>query len=390
MPVRTLQPTSDPVSMKNLAMLPRYFARGLRYHAAGRIYTPKPSYASLGVTSRCNSRCVMCRVWRGQGESTELSLDQIRGLFENRLFDSVEKFVLGGGEPTLREDLADVARVMLECCPRTSGMTLITNGLDPVLVERRVRELLALPGMERLDSFAVSVSLDGYSDTCDSIRGVPQAFERVDETLRRLSEIRKLRPFYLCSTCVVQRSNAGDLLRLRDYGRSRGLPVIFSPVCVSNVYVDGPESGEELLPTVEQLEELKAMFAHDFESMLMPSNVPFWAEYFDVLSGRSRRLPCFLLHHYASVDSDGTMRICPGDRSLAFGSALETPPDELWYSGAARETRRRAKREFCPTCTVCCDMAFCFSHEFFYFARFLAKDRAGRLLARMGGAARNG
>jgi len=382
--------TSHPVSMKNLVMLPRYVARGLRYHAAGRIYTPKPLYASLGVTSRCNSKCVMCPQWRQHNDKGELSLDRIRDIFGNRLFDSVEKLVMSGGEPTLREDVADVARVMLECCPRTRTMTLLTNGFDPEVVEKRLRQILALPAVERLETFAVSVSLDGYGDTFESIRRVPQAFDRVDETLRRLADLRKTRPFYLSSTCVVQRSNAGELTSLREYGLKMGLPVIFSPVCVSNVYVEDSDSAAALRPSPEQLGELKAAFSGHLESSLMASNLPFWREYFGVLDGQRRKLPCFLLHHYASVDSDGMMRICPQDRSLVYGSALDTPPDELWYSEAARETRRRAKREFCPTCTICCDMAFCFSHEFFYFARFLAKERGRKLLRKVTGGAGNG
>jgi len=371
-------------------MLPRYVARGLRYHAAGRIYTPKPRYASLGVTSKCNSRCVMCLQWRRQNDRSDLSLDQIRRIFESRLFESVEKFVLGGGEPTLREDLAEVARTVLESCPRIRTLTLITNGLDPELVEKRVRDLLALPAVGRLDALAVSVSLDGYGDTFGSIRRVPQAFDRVSGTLRALSELRRTQPFYLCATCVVQRANAGDMEPLWDYSRGIGLPVIFSPVCVSNNYVEDSDTAAALTPTREQREGLKSAFANGLELKLMPSNVPLWREYFGVMDGRRRKLPCFLPSHYASIQSDGTMQLCSRDRSLVYGSVLDMPPDRLWYSDAARETRRRARERFCPTCTIGCDMAFCFSQEFFYFASFLARDRVGKLLGRMRGATGNG
>jgi MoaA/NifB/PqqE/SkfB family radical SAM enzyme len=269
-------------------------------------------------------------------------------------------------------------------------MTLITNGLDPVVVEERVKQVLALPAAQRLESFAVSVSLDGRGDTVESIRRVPHAFDRVDETLRRLSDLRKTRSFYLCSTCVVQRSNAGDLKSLWDYGQEIGLPIIFSPVCVSNVYAEDREAAAELVPTQEQLQGLKSMFANDLGSKMVASNAPFWGEFFRIREGQRRRLPCFLLHHYASVNSDGTMRICPQDRSMVYGSVLDAPPDELWYSEAAKETRRWAKEEFCPTCTVCCDMAFCFSHEFFYYSRFLVRDRFRWLLQRFGRLAPNG
>jgi hypothetical protein len=178
-------------------------------------------------------------------------------------------------------------------------------------------------------------------------------------------------------------------MQLWDYSQEMELPIIFSPVCVSNVYVEDPGAAAELRPTQEQLHDLKSVLADDVRSMVMPSNVPFWKEYFGILDGQRRQLPCFLLHHYASVSSDGTMRLCPQDQSMIYGSVLDTPPDELWYSEAARQTRRRAKELYCPTCTVCCDMAFCFSHEFFYYARFLVRDRFGRLLRRFGRLASN-
>jgi MoaA/NifB/PqqE/SkfB family radical SAM enzyme len=208
---------------------PFYIIRGLKFHAAGHVYTPKPLYCTLNMTHRCNSRCIMCLYWRQQSYENELTIDEIGKMFRNPLFSSLEKLVLSGGEPTLREDLVDIARVVLDCCPWIKEVSLISNGLEPDLVTGKVRELLELINSRENIKFAVSISLDGYGEIHEEIRRVPQAFERVSETLNRLKEMRDRMPFYLCSTSVVQPVNIGNIPGLIEYAQTINLPIAFSP-----------------------------------------------------------------------------------------------------------------------------------------------------------------
>jgi len=60
----------------------------------------------------------------------------------------------------------------------------------------------------------------------------------------------------------------------------------------------------------------------------------------------------------------------------------DEPPDKIWYSEKAKELRKRVKKHFCPGCTICCDLAFSFTHEFFYYARFLLKEKTRKLLGK--------
>lgn len=367
------------ITIKNLLRLPSYFISGVRYHTAGHIYTPKPLYGTLHVTGHCDSKCIMCSVWRKRANERELTLAEIRYIFENPLFKSVKKFSLSGGEPTLREDLVQVTDTVLDCCPQTSEMVLQTNGLEPARVVQRVKEVLELPRLQKLEKFAISVSLDGYGDIHEKIRRVPHAFERTTETIRKLKELRRTTPFYLCSTCVVQPLNLGDLGRIADFGRELELPIIFSPVCLSDYLVYGAESKESLSLKDNRLKELKAVFKEQIESRLMPSNLPFWRDYFSIAEGKKRRLPCYLCHYCANVESDGMLWMCVADKSLVYGSALDTPVDKLWYSAKAREIRRRAEKYICPNCSICCDLAFAFRLEFFYYTGFFLREKSRNL-----------
>jgi len=381
---------AGPVTVQNLVRLPVYFARGLRYHAAGRLYTPKPLVVGYRVTRRCNSRCVMCSDWKTGAGRGELTLAQIRDVFSSPVFDSAEKFILTGGEPTLREDLAEIADAVLQVCPNIREMVLLSNGLDTSLVLEQVRALLALAARRKLRRLAVSVSVDGCDGVHEAIRRVPHAFERVAETARRLKALQNETSFYFHGVCVVQPLNLRGLVDVARFGAELRLPITFVPVWLSDSFAHDPSAGAALRFTGEQLAELKTVFREEIEPGLMPSNVPLWREYFKVVNGHRRSLPCILRRHYAGMDGDGTLYMCNADSALEYGSVLDTPPDRLWYSEESRELRDRAERDFCPACTVCCDLAFTFSQEFFSYALFLAREKGRKLLSMTNGRNRSG
>ena len=366
------------ISARNILRIPAYLINGIKYHAAGHWYTPKPIYATLHLTHRCNSRCTMCRDWKTKKDSNELRIPEIRDIFHNPIFKSVKKFVLSGGEPTLREDMAEIVEIILDSCPQIEEIALITNGLEPGRVLSRVNELLALPKIRKSGILTVQVSLDGYGNVHENIRRVPQAFDRAVETITKLKDLQCEVPFYLCLTCVVQPLNIENLIQLAEFGQETGLPINFVPVDLRNLIANQPEQNmnENNLPslTAAHIEKLKVLFTQQLTPYLKPANIPFWQEYFKIVNGQKRRLPCFLLHYYVGIDSNGTLYACCRDiPSLAYGNILDESPDSIWYSDKARDIRKMVKKQFCSTCSCCCDTAFSFRLEFFYYAWFLIK-----------------
>jgi len=372
---------ADQLTARNVLKLPAYIASGVKYHAAGRIYTPKPLYSSLRATRRCNSRCIMCPDWRRQVDpGSELTLKEIAEVYRNPLFNSLKRFGLSGGEPTLREDLVQIAEVVLECCPSVKEIVLTTNGLEPDLVTEKVEGLLSVIERRNLDKFSVVVSVDGYGDTFQRIRRVPRAFERVSETLGRLKELKLKKPFHLYSTCVVQPSNIDNLVQLARFGRELGLPISYVPVRIIDSRVSGVCQSDMSIFTDEELRKLKDIFTNELEPYLKPSSILIWREYFKIAGGEKRKLPCYLLYFFAEVDSDGTLRICVQRNALEYGNVRDEPPDKIWYSAKATEIRKRGRELLCPRCEACCDIDSAFAQEFFYYAAYLFREKAKRLL----------
>ncbi|MDX2154637.1 MAG: radical SAM protein [Bryobacteraceae bacterium] len=163
----------------------------------------------LFVTSRCNSLCRTCFYFDKLNSRDDLTFDQIRRVSETA--PPFEKLWLSGGEPFLREELADVVALFA----RNNGVrnvNLPTNGLLPEKIFRAVDRMLELAPDVSID---LNFSLDGLANTHDAIRGVPNNFARTLATIEAAEEryrgIRRLRRNVLT---VITRENYQEIVRL--------------------------------------------------------------------------------------------------------------------------------------------------------------------------------
>jgi MoaA/NifB/PqqE/SkfB family radical SAM enzyme len=141
--------------------------------------------------SRCNCRCVMCDIWRIRQirEITAADLEpHIAGLRELK----VRWVVFSGGEPLMHSDLSALARLLRREGIRT---TLLTAGL---ILERH-----AVQVADDLDD--VIVSLDGPREIHDRIRGVPDAYTRLERGFHAVREHRA--SMLIHGRCTVQKNN---------------------------------------------------------------------------------------------------------------------------------------------------------------------------------------
>ena len=145
----------------------------------------------LMAHSRCNCRCLMCDIWKIRqireitAEDLEPHLASLRAL-------KVRWVVFSGGEPLLHSDLFALARVLRREGIRT---TLLTAGLTLARHAARVTE----------DLDDVIVSLDGPREIHDRIRGVPDAYRRLERGIHTLRDHRASIPIQ--GRCTVQKNN---------------------------------------------------------------------------------------------------------------------------------------------------------------------------------------
>jgi MoaA/NifB/PqqE/SkfB family radical SAM enzyme len=145
----------------------------------------KPYKLNFAITMHCQSRCLTCNIWQLK-PAGELTLEEIREFArKNNYFKWIE---ITGGEPFLRSDIVEIVRAFRDSSKDLYIVTIPTNSLtNPDVIVKRVKEILEL-GIPRL---VLTLSLDGYRELHDKIRGVPGNYDRVINLYRRLSEVRK-------------------------------------------------------------------------------------------------------------------------------------------------------------------------------------------------------
>ena len=296
-------------------------------------------------------RCRTCGIWKGnlQARRSDLSLAEIARLLSDPLFDRIEFVNLNGGEPVLRTDLADIAASVLDRFPRLHTLTLNTNGFLPARVEAaagRIAEMCAA----RKVKFSIAVSLHRPDEGFNRIAGVPRAFEKVTETLRRLRALRSSRTFYLSINCVVSNLNLDALEAMVEWGTREDIPVNFT-LGEMRARFDNLDAAEDIFPRGEArlraarfFRDLSGRRKQYFQHALR------YAEVADILEREGKRtLAC----HYAIggviVGSDGEIYYCKN--SPAIGNARDRSASEIYFDPQNLKFRADGLlRDACPSC----------------------------------------
>jgi len=177
----------------------------------------KQREAFIAVTYRCNSRCSMCNIWKTENLKEMLPSEY------SKLPTTLDTINITGGEPFLRNDLAEIVQVIHRRIP---GVRIVfsTNGsLTDVIVDR-IREIRAFH-----PRVGVGVSIDGLAATHDQIRGVKGLFDKAIATLESL-KAQGLTDLRLAMT--IQQENYREASEV--FAISQKLGVEFSATMVHN------------------------------------------------------------------------------------------------------------------------------------------------------------
>ena len=163
----------------------------------------------LFVTSRCNSLCRTCFYWDQLNKNQDLSFDQIRTISETA--PSFGKLWVSGGEPTMREDLAEIIATFYRN-NHIHTLNFPTNGLLPDSLDRIIgRVLKDCPNL----TVDLNFSIDGLANTHDTIRGVPNNFQKSLATMelmkQKYASNRRLRRNVVT---VITRENYDEMVAL--------------------------------------------------------------------------------------------------------------------------------------------------------------------------------
>ncbi|MBT4396917.1 radical SAM protein [archaeon] len=176
-------------------------------------FSKKPSYLILFVTARCNARCKMCFYWKsidGASKEKELTIkeyEKISKKFKNLFYISI-----GGGEPFVREDLAEIVYLFYKNSG-TRVVNITTNGGFP----ERTHEIISRI-FEKCPNINVKIgiSLDAIGEKHDEIRCVKGIFNNALETYKLLHKI-KNKDLAINIATTFSKLNKNSIYKIIDY-----------------------------------------------------------------------------------------------------------------------------------------------------------------------------
>jgi MoaA/NifB/PqqE/SkfB family radical SAM enzyme len=203
---------------------------GTLRHARSLFLKTRPIHLTFFVTARCNARCPFCfyEVAReAKGGQPELTREEVRRVA--RSLDPLLWVLFSGGEPFLREDLVELARIFHDT-NRVGFLTFPTNGLLPEVIAERTEEVLRRC---RESVVVVKLSLDGVGEDHDAVRGVPGGFQRWMHAYERLARLAERYPALelgvntlFCSENQARMDGIVDFVRGLDGVRSHTLTMV--------------------------------------------------------------------------------------------------------------------------------------------------------------------
>jgi radical SAM protein with 4Fe4S-binding SPASM domain len=200
---------------------------------------PYPNIVVLFTSYRCNARCVMCSAWQKQKDYKELNTQDIAYIFSDKIISSYTRRInITGGEPTLREDLLEIIKIVSQKCTHLERIDLSTNGINTIEVIDRTEQILAYL-LQTDIKLTVSVSIDGVNEVHDRIRNVPGAFEKINRTIDELKELALLYPtISLGINATISRINYANLHSILEYSTKKNLGINFTLAAYSEIGVE--------------------------------------------------------------------------------------------------------------------------------------------------------
>ncbi len=183
-------------------------------HIGSVVWKHDPIQFTFFLTRKCNAHCPFCFYLSRTAAppAPELTLDEIRKVSAS--LGRLLWLAFSGGEIFLREDLVEITRVFYEN-NKPAIILLPTNGLLPDRIAEQTESILQ---HSQKSTVAVKLSLDGFEEVHDKLRGVPGAFQKTLETYEKLRPLLdRYRNFELGINTVFCSANQGHIDELLTF-----------------------------------------------------------------------------------------------------------------------------------------------------------------------------
>ena len=304
--------------------------------------------------SRCNCRCVMCDIWKGNNNVQQLEEDHIKKLLESFSKYNTREVVMSGGEALMNPNFFRLCDIIKS---KKIKITVLSTGL---LLKKYAAEIIS-----KTDE--VIVSLDGSKEVHDKIRNIPNAFDKLKEGVQELKKLN--RDYRVTGRSVIQKSNYDDFPNIVDAAKEIGLDQIsFLTADVTTDAFNRAEqwSGEKVGEIKLSLDEVKKL-KEIIESLIITHSKDFTSGFIAESPDKIRRF----YHYYAAyhglssfpeitcnapwvstvIEADGTVRPCFFHKKI--GNINENSLPDILNAKESISFRKNLDMAENPICKKC-------------------------------------
>jgi len=300
----------------------------------------KPRTMILLLNKRCNLKCDFCDLWH---YTDMMPFESAATIVQRAPAAGVKTLVITGGEPFVHPRIYELIELAKNL---DLGVNITTNGTLLVKDVDKIKN-------SRVDS--LSISLDGFKENHDRLRGVDGTFA---EVMRAVDVLKAETDIWINIYFVVTKENVRELAQVYDMTVQKEIGFDFWPVNgYPHLYVTAPEDKAVYLDAIAHIAKTSPAVA---------DRMDYYRYGIEYMEGRRDHYRCLGLIEQFGVNHEGQLVPCCvwDQKGLQVGSALDEPLDQLFFSERAQQLREQIFEEGC--------VDQCFNHSLYEFQQATA------------------
>jgi len=295
----------------------------------------KPSSIQIGITDRCNLKCIHCDIWKSP-KRPELSLQEwIEIIARIKEWLGPFRLDIAGGEPFIRQDVVGI----IEFCNSHQIQPVVTT--NATLLNDETIDILS-----KIDTLTLNISLDSSSARMhDYLRGMVGTHEKVMEALGKFKARDK--KCLITIAVILMGYNYGEIIKIIKHAFQEGLAegVNFQALdhnfsapyesdwFARNALWPSADQRDEFCATINEVIALKKSGAVIYNSIVQLEKFKEYFRHPELYSGG----PCNVGDANFIIGPAGEVLLCWNKQPVADirGADLEA----VWNSPLAEEVR---------------------------------------------------
>ena len=307
-----------------------------------------PEVLQFPITNKCNSKCIMCNVTSNLLKD-EMTIKEFEKAINDPIFKNLKAIGINGGEPFLCNNLIPFVEIMVKK-DSLKSINIISNGFMTDIILEKIKRIYCLCKLYNI-FFHVSFSLDGYGDTHNRVRGIPNAF---DKTIKTIDIVKNNMHLY-CDNydvgCTVVKENVYNLVELDNYVKKSGINIKYR-LGIDNMRLHNhvQHKNFSVLDDIETRQAAKEFF---FSLVLNSKNLldqyKYWAIFSYLNGDMHRKLGCDWRDNGITMDGEGNIYYCAVESSC-LGNIKNCSGEQLFFCKDNIKKKQYIMSEKCDKC----------------------------------------